>query len=136
MSSTGQPAPHTCAPNSGGWFCWICGRQLEWPKPPVYFAQAGGEVKYRKKPVVIEAEQYDGSHESAAFIAGWANEKAAEPWFDYVLRDGKPVDVACHTLEGDLSVSVGDWIIRGVAGEFYPCKPDIFAATYEPVEKP
>jgi hypothetical protein len=43
-------------------------------------------------------------------------------------------ELIISTLEGDLRASPGDWIIRGVKGEFYPCKPDIFAATYEPVE--
>lgn len=49
-----------------------------------------------------------------------------------LFRHGSPY---CETLEGPLKVSPGDWIIKGVNGEFYPCKPDIFAATYDPVDE-
>ena len=83
---------------------------------------------FRKKPVVIEATQ----------------------WFPGVVIEGVemvPCDLPRHdpeypctlgehprvrTLEGDMYVSPGDWIIKGIKGEFYPCKPDIFSATYEP----
>ena len=80
--------------------------------------------RWRKKPVVIEAVQFTGHNddEIAAFV-GLAGR-------DPVDRDPSWI---IHTLEGDHMARVGDWIIRGVAGEFYPCKPDIFAATYEPV---
>jgi hypothetical protein len=60
-------------------------------------------VKYRKRPVVVEAEM--------ALVPGMI-----------------------HTLEGNMSYEAGDWIITGVKGEKYPCKPDIFEATYEPVD--
>jgi len=86
-------------------------------------ARAGGTaVKYRKKPVVIDALQYDGTnHEAVGEFAGQA----------VSLEDGT---LYVRTLENRrLEADVGDWIIRGVAGEFYPCKPGIFAATYEPV---
>ncbi|MEO5664887.1 MAG: hypothetical protein ABIR39_16580 [Nocardioides sp.] len=78
--------------------------------------------KFRKKPVVIEAIQYDGSNASEVkeFVGS-----------SYV--DDRRVPVI-HTLEGDMSVTSGDWVIRGVQGEFYPCKPDIFEATYEALE--
>jgi hypothetical protein len=80
-------------------------------------------LKFRKKPVIIEAVQYDGSN-------------AGE-----IIRftDGKALTNTCYdhltipTLEGNHRADVGDWIIKGVAGEFYPCKPDIFKATYERV---
>lgn len=78
-------------------------------------------MKYRKKPVVIEAEQFLENAPlpfSALGVCCWDGQK----WF---------VD----TLEGPLTISMGDWIIRGVKGEFYPCKPDIFIATYEPAEQ-
>lgn len=80
--------------------------------------------RYRKKPVVIEAIHYSGTDESIAAISAFAGR---------VLRvnQGK---LTIETLEGDMTASVGDWIIRGVQGEFYPCKPDIFDATYEPAE--
>jgi len=99
--------------------------------------------KFRKKPVVIEAMQFDGLKASAEAICAWANwgENAREdgdPNVDYTYMTGDPAevidDMLCNTLEGVLNVSPGDWIIRGVSGEFYPCKPDVFALTYEPVE--
>ena len=93
--------------------------------------------KYRKKPVVIEAMQWDGSAESATPIINWALE-ADGPAIRYHehLMDG---DLVAHpdpflwvdTLEGRMIASAGDFIIKGVNGEFYPCKPDIFAKTYE-----
>ena len=80
-------------------------------------------MKYRKKPVVIDAMQVT----------------SATPFIDVAKFVGKDIRVGINglvidTLEGELHVSPGDWIIRGVKGEFYPCKPDIFAATYEPVD--
>lgn len=79
--------------------------------------------KFRKKPVQIEAMQY-GRPEDQAAIINWTDGKASG-WFDadYYLE--------IRTLEGPMRANLGDWIIRGVQGEFYPCKPDIFAATYE-----
>lgn len=81
-------------------------------------------AQYRKKPVVIEAWLFDGSWASAKPIVALSR---AISWTD---SDGGGLMI--KTLEGDLHASAGDWIIRGVKGEFYPCKPDIFAATYEP----
>jgi hypothetical protein len=78
-------------------------------------------MKFRKKPVVIEAVQYDGSNASEIGV-----------FVGDAYVDGRRVPVI-RTLEGDMSVTSGDWVIRGVQGEFYPCKPDIFDATYEPV---
>lgn len=74
---------------------------------------------YRKKPVVIEAIRYTGNngYEIGLFVG--AADRNAENQF--LIR----------TLEGTMAADPGDWIIRGVQGEFYPCKPDIFAATYE-----
>ncbi len=79
-------------------------------------------AKYRKKPIVIDAEQLTEANlgNVARFMGG-----QFRLWTD---SDGGPHVV---TLEGGMTASVGDWIIRGVQGEFYPCKPDIFAATYE-----
>lgn len=83
-------------------------------------------MKYRKKPVVIEAVQFDGKNcfEILKFM-----DRASNIWDGDLLPCDIPV---IHTLEGDLTASVGDWIIKGIKGEFYPCKPDIFEATYEP----
>lgn len=85
--------------------------------------------KFRKKPVVVEAMQFTGENipELDAFTGGY--ELDGEPCVF------GPVMGVIPTLEGQMSASVGDWIIRGVKGEFYPCKPDIFAATYEPVDE-
>jgi len=88
-------------------------------------------AKYRKKPVVIDAEQ-------------WFPDKPVEG-VGYPVVDTDPFMVPFHqvhgfdrgwieTLEGGHVVSPGDWIITGVKGERYPCKPDIFEMTYEPVE--
>ena len=82
--------------------------------------------RFRKKPVVIEAIRFveDGSNwrECCAFIG-------ADTHYDDDLE--APDFLYIETLEGMMEVSLGDWIIRGVQGEFYPCKPDIFEATYE-----
>jgi hypothetical protein len=78
--------------------------------------------KFRKKPVVIEAEQFG----------------LLSPEFSAACCDGKgecpngPDEWHIHTLEGPMLITEGDWIIKGVKGEFYPCKPDVFEATYEP----
>lgn len=81
-------------------------------------------AKFRKKPVVIEAVQFTGKNDAEvlAFCPS-----AVDP------DDTKPgIDIP--TLEGVMRADVGDWIICGIKGEFYPCKPDIFAATYESVD--
>ena len=84
--------------------------------------------KYRKKPVVIEAEHFTDENKDRCFNFIACNKAAV---FD---KDGN-VCIEIHTLEGIMTASLGDYIIKGVSGEFYPCKPDIFAATYEPVEE-
>lgn len=82
--------------------------------------------RYRKKPVEVEAMQY--TVESCRAIHEWLGlEHAAH---DYECDRGIFID----TLEGQMEASLGDWIIKGVAGEFYPCKPAIFEATYELVQ--
>ena len=85
--------------------------------------------KFRKKPVEIEAIQWDGAAVSVP-IPDWF----AQPWMNKTI-DRDPDDrtkLNIKTLEGVMQASPGDWIIRGVKGEIYPCKPDIFAATYDP----
>lgn len=87
-------------------------------------------AKFRKKPVVIEAIQFDGTFKSYDRICDWAdvafpgNTQPSGLGVEYFLVE---------TLEGKMRADIGDWIIRGVSGEFYPCKPDIFQATYDPV---
>ena len=87
-------------------------------------------MKFRKKPVVIEAVQFDSHMRPTDWPQGWPLPQMDEGGAFRLdpLRGGLEV----KTLEGWLHASEGDWIIRGVKGEFYPCKPDIFAATYEP----
>lgn len=76
--------------------------------------------RYRKKPVVIEAMHFaDESHSGR--IAAWCGGS----------NEHSPREVQITTLEGTMTASIGDYVIRGVQGEFYPCKPDIFEATYE-----
>ncbi len=89
---------------------------------------------YRKKPVVIQAWQAMESELEAL----WYSEDGDHPeWLQDAIDEGVVylMDGETHikTLEGDHHVSEGDWIIRGVKGELYPCKPDIFEATYEAV---
>jgi len=121
---------------------------------------------YRKKPVTIEAVQWDGTAEGATPIIDWVlacgntaryvdhpatlhsslcrcdgrawvpalNLRGpARPCEETEPTGGRPATLDIDTLEGTMSANAGDWIIRGVQGEQYPCKPDIFDATYEPV---
>ena len=109
-----------------------------------------GPRKYRKKPVEIEAVQWDGTDETSAAIRDWAGfsgvvvdtEHIRDLWdYDvgaYRLPTGKvvfaPYQVRCLivlTLEGEMVAELGSWIIRGVRGELYPCRDDIFRETYE-----
>lgn len=83
-------------------------------------------AKFRKKPVVIEAMQYTGASSSESEVSAFVGRELEIREIDGCLFPVIP------TLEGEHIASPGDWIIRGVAGEHYPCKPDIFAATYEP----
>ena len=85
---------------------------------------------YRKKPVVIEAIQFDGSAESALEIGLWTDGTVRVVGQD--MPTGRVNALHVQTLEGNMYADVGDWVIKGVKGEFYPCKPDIFEATYEP----
>ena len=113
---------------------------------------------YRKKPVIIDAIQWDGTAAGASQVIAWildgngtARYVDSTPRpecpglhengpFTYCDQKGcgwKAGEAVLHidTLEGVMTASSGDWIIQGVRGEFYPCKPDIFEATYEPVEE-
>ena len=93
-------------------------------------------MKFQKIPVTIEAVEWTGDNlvEITNFIEGKDSVDTSTPgWHDYVnivRQRGLKID----TLEGNMSASVGDWIIKGVAGEFYPCKPDIFKQTYRNVD--
>lgn len=83
-------------------------------------------MRFRKKPVVIEAEQFTDENKNRCWNFVRCNCSAE-------FEDGKPV-LKIQTLEGVMVARLGDWIIKGVKGEFYPCKPDIFEKTYEPAE--
>lgn len=112
--------------------------------------------KFRKKPVEIEAMEFGPTAPDAHTLSVWMEENlypflignATEPetlrYPDQVDGDNSRPDkghyinpatglLMIRTMEGDMTASVGDYVIRGVQGEFYPCKPDIFAATYEEV---
>jgi hypothetical protein len=82
---------------------------------------------YRKKPVVIEAMQFDGTKAGIDAVCEFIGYKCG-----YSYRGDGEYELWIKTLEGGLTASPLDWIIRGVKGEYYPCKPDIFEATYEP----
>lgn len=81
---------------------------------------------FRKRPVVIEAVKYDGTVDS---ILPLFKHSAIPSSIDQVSSGALEI----QTLEGVMTANIGDWIIRGVKGELYPCKPDIFDATYETV---
>lgn len=100
-------------------------------------------MKYRKKPVEIEAMRWNGTAQGAIPIIDWILQTGSRDarWdnnpkhltgpdgFTTTITDRIEID----TLEGTMIASPGDWIIRGVSNEYYPCKPDIFNATYEAV---
>ena len=90
-------------------------------------------MKFRKKPVVIEAKRLN--YESMDEIKEWIGGKFDGLEHDAFERD-RDVFLYIKTLEGTHRASYGDWIIKGIRGEFYPCKPDIFEATYEAVNTP
>ena len=85
-------------------------------------------MKYRKKPVVVEAVQWDGKYSTLENLKGIHITYSVHSRKERL----KVLDLKIKTLEGDMMVNLGDYIIKGVKGEFYPCKPDIFEMTYEP----
>ncbi len=86
-------------------------------------------MRFRKRPVVIEAMQLPAPGQDASAFNAWA----AAVGFPGQARNGV-AGLTIVTLEGDMKAEPGDWVIRGVHGEFYPCKSDIFAKTYEAAE--
>lgn len=85
--------------------------------------------EYVKKPVKIEAIQWDG--ENTEEVYKFASNSITVPFED---RKENSKKIHINTLEGVITASIGDFIIKGVAGEFYPCKPDIFSLTYEEIK--
>lgn len=86
-------------------------------------------MHYRKKPVKIEAIQFFDNPENLAKLSSLGLDPVNVDYSNSTI----PV-LKIRTLEGVMTASEGDYIIKGVTGEFYPCKPDIFHATYEPIE--
>lgn len=86
-------------------------------------------MKFSKKPVVVVAHQLGED--------GWPDEIWEGVKSNQIIlhMDTLHRHAQIHTLEGVMTAEIGDWIIRGVKGEFYPCKPDIFEATYEPLQE-
>lgn len=93
-------------------------------------------MKFRKKPVVIDAVLWTGNNTNEVIpffgdiskLPQAPDDPHINPGIGHTPSDGK---LYIPTLEGTMTASAGDWIIKGVKGEFYPCKPDIFEATYE-----
>jgi hypothetical protein len=89
-------------------------------------------MKFKKKPVVIEAKLWDGDWYE---MLSWADSvSTGGPTYLFIVDQHSHHDLHVHTLEGDMKADRGDMVICGVKGEFYFCKPDIFEATYERVE--
>jgi len=91
-------------------------------------------AKYRKKPVVIEAYEFQNDGLEAMEWAAEVSPKNADKLFVRLSPVQGLSGLFIKTLEGEMHVSEGDFVICGVQGEFYPCKPDIFKQTYETVE--
>ncbi len=89
-------------------------------------------MKYRKKPIVIEAIQWDGSRKNLIKIKALSDTRKVTIDKD---KESKGVSLLIETLEGVMKANQRDFIIKGVSGEIYPCKPDIFEKTYEKVEE-
>jgi hypothetical protein len=89
--------------------------------------------KYRKKPVVIEAIQFEGDLYVADKIKEWSRPcNGHKPPVDFESTNNG-IELIIETLEGNMRARKGDWIIKGVNGEFYPCKDDAFKKTYDEV---
>ena len=87
-------------------------------------------MRFRKKPVVVEALQFNGNN--GWELEGWSSGKVyGSPVLEPTKANPTGSYLQIATLEGTMTAIVGDWIIRGVKGEFYPCKPDKFEQTYE-----
>lgn len=96
-------------------------------------------MRYRKKPVVVEAYQYKGEYLDILLgsnVPKWIEDAFHSDVLELtnLEYDGEPKELYVNTLEGKMLVSIDDFIIQGVNGELYPCKPDIFEKTYEEVK--
>jgi hypothetical protein len=113
------------------------------PLDPPHRQQATGEDepsvtrgRYRKRPVVIDAFRWTDGAECPDWLGEAFGAGIAEVREPAIEAKGVVPHIVIRTLEGTMQANVGDWIIRDVKGEIYPCKPDIFAATYEPSSQP
>jgi hypothetical protein len=113
--------PHGKWVNAGSPLSWQ--REQRWG--PSINLERRTRVKFRKKPVVVDVILYDGGNYSEVV-------KFMSDYLKPCQRVGGVLEIA--TLEGTMEANVGDVIIRGVKGEYYPCKPDIFNMSYEKVE--
>ncbi len=90
------------------------------------------KCKYRLLPVTVEATQYDGTQAVAEYIEAWSEQRFNTVDPEDRIDDPDAVAAVFDILRGAwIPVAVGDWIIKGVKGEFYPCDPQVFAETYE-----
>lgn len=94
-------------------------------------------MKARKKPVVVEAIQWTGALDSFSELVHFANvtkyrQSTNDP--QMIFESDRYGYLYVQTLEGEMRISIGDYVIKGVNGEFYPCKPDIFEKTYEVID--
>ncbi len=96
---------------------------------PLASEQAG---QYRKKPIVIEAYRFENKV-GPDTRPPWVIAAEKDRTIIFINSRNRPPHLTIGTLEGDMRAEIGDWIIKGVKGEIYPCKPDIFAMTYEPI---
>lgn len=96
-------------------------------------------MKYKKKRVVVEAIQLTANnYDKVCEFIGCTPEQVPNPMYDFDEWGGNRdiyLGIIIDTLEGKMTANIGDMIIKGVKGEFYPCKPDIFAETYDKVER-
>lgn len=88
-------------------------------------------AKYRKRPIIVDAEQWIPSFDWKTMQGGYIPDGCRGPFHSLI---GSKIFLTIETPEGDMMVDPMDWIITGINGERYPCKPDIFAATYDKVE--
>lgn len=93
-------------------------------------------MMYKKKPIIIEAVKWDGKNhrEMWNFLTGKTDDYISSSSDNFYIDHEKVTGgLVIKTLEGEYPVSIGDYVIKGIKGEFYPCKPDIFELTYEEV---
>lgn len=91
-------------------------------------------MRFRKRPVEVEAMRWPGGAEAATPVIDWILRGGGTARYHEQRNMGlwvRPDEIAINTLEGTMVANPGDWVICGVAGEFHPCRADIFAATYE-----